>query len=343
MDLPLRPSEAAVLAELIFEQAAGRPVTDDVRNRLTGQAAALGMASVLPHFASLHEDPLQSSAYYLAVDGLASGIAEPLLLHLAPATGSDGGLLPKPRPVGRMRPGGGREILINASAFGPGDHQNISLYAESVGRCFRPRPQGVMPALRVELAEPARVAQAAFQAFRSISQLSGPYAAAILLEGRAEPYWETVWAAIRTGYRDGYTAGGPWAPETSALFTYFTTTVEAAGELSESLLAARNGAAYDLEIDLTATPMEQLQEALDGLRARGQSACSALIAPDPATLHAACAAVAASGAIPVLRGGIPSDEFAAAIRAATNGQLIYSTPFSQPDTPRLMAILEALR
>lgn len=48
IDLRLRPSEAAVLAELIFEQTTGRPVTDDVRNRLTGRAATLGMESVRP-------------------------------------------------------------------------------------------------------------------------------------------------------------------------------------------------------------------------------------------------------------------------------------------------------
>lgn len=343
IDLPLRPSEAAVLAELIFEQTAERPVTDDLRNRLTGRSAALGMASVRPYFGSLQEDPLQSSAYYLAVDGLASGSAEPLLLHLAPATGSSGGLLPNPLLVGRMRPGGGREILMNASPFGPGDHQSISLYAESVGRCFLPRPHGAMPALRVELTEPARVAPAAFQAFRAISRHSGRNVAAIQLEGHAEPFWETVWAAIRSGYRDGYTAGGPLAPDTAALFTFFTTTVEAASELAETLLAARGGAAYDLEIDLTAAPVSELQAALDGLRANGHAARSALIAPDPETLHAACAAVTASGAIPVLRGGIPSEETAAAIRAATNGRLIYSTPFSQPDSARLTAILEALR
>lgn len=187
------------------------------------------------------------------------------------------------------------------------------------------------------------MAPAVFQAIRSITTHIGRNQAAIRLEGRAEHFRETVWAAIRSGYRDGYSAGGPWTPETAALFTFFTTSVDAAGALAATLLTERKGAAYDLEVDPTATPVADMRAMPDGLRARGHAAEFALIAADPETLQAAGAAVAASGAMPVLCGGIPGEEDAAAIRAATNGRLIYSTPFSQPDSARLTAILEALR
>jgi hypothetical protein len=343
IDLPLRPSEAAVLAELIFEQADGRPLTDDARNRLAGRAAARGMTSLRPYFGSLQEDPFQSPAYYLTVDGLSSGRAEPLLLYLAPATASGCGLLPSPLLIGRMRPGGGREILMTASPFGCTDYAAIAAFAESAGRCFLPRPHGAMPGLRVELAEPARVAQTAFQAFRSISRTSGRNLAAVLLPGDAGRFWETVWAAIRAGYRDGYTAGGPFTPETAVLFSFFTTTVELARTLAGNVRPLRGGASYDLEVDLTATPVEEIHGVLEGLRLAGTAAHSALLELAPETLAQACAAVAAVGVIPALRGGILDGDTAATIRAATNGRLVYSTPFSQPDAGRLMAIIESLR
>ena len=34
IELPLKPSEAAALADLIFQYAEGRPLNDDIRNRL---------------------------------------------------------------------------------------------------------------------------------------------------------------------------------------------------------------------------------------------------------------------------------------------------------------------
>jgi exonuclease SbcC len=39
LELPLRPAEAAELANLIFDHAEGKPLSDDVRNRLASRAA----------------------------------------------------------------------------------------------------------------------------------------------------------------------------------------------------------------------------------------------------------------------------------------------------------------
>ena len=38
MDLPVKASEAAALAELIFAHAGSKPLNDDLRNRLAGRA-----------------------------------------------------------------------------------------------------------------------------------------------------------------------------------------------------------------------------------------------------------------------------------------------------------------
>jgi hypothetical protein len=116
LDLPLRPSEAAELAILIFDQAERGPLNDEVRNRLAARAAVLRLETVTPYFGSLARDPVHPSSYYLAVD---AGRGEPLLLHLAPATAPTSSIFYKPLLIGRMRRPNGPEIVINSLPFVP--------------------------------------------------------------------------------------------------------------------------------------------------------------------------------------------------------------------------------
>jgi hypothetical protein len=234
IDLPVRPSEAAALAELIFAQVEGRALTDDLRNRLAGQCATLGLKSLKPYFGSLEPDPVRTSALYLAVDGLQSGFPEPLLLHLTPSSAPTSSLFKLPLLIGRMRPGGGREIVVNAIAFGPTGRENLVNYAEHLGRTFLPRPQGALPAIATGNRHPEISLPAAFQAFRTILKTSGRnMASTVQLSGTREMttdeaiaardgenptaightrvsirhlYHCGLWAAIRAGWRDGYTA-----------------------------------------------------------------------------------------------------------------------------------------
>jgi hypothetical protein len=48
LELPLRPAEAAELAFLIFDRAEGKPLSDDVRNRLAARAAVLKLQTLTP-------------------------------------------------------------------------------------------------------------------------------------------------------------------------------------------------------------------------------------------------------------------------------------------------------
>src|SRR5205807_8785224 len=57
-DLPLRPSEASALAELIYEHAEGKRLTEDVRNRLAGRANQMKFESLTPYLGSLEKDPV---------------------------------------------------------------------------------------------------------------------------------------------------------------------------------------------------------------------------------------------------------------------------------------------
>jgi len=225
LDLPLRPSEAAELAILVFEQAERKSLNDEVRNRLAARAAVLRLETVTPHFGSLVRDPVHPSTYYLAVD---AGQGEPLLLHLAPATAPTSSIFYKPLLIGRMRRPNGPEIVVNAVPFGASDHKNLEKFVSGIGAAFLPRPQGLRPAIVVSGA-----LAAAFDAYRAILKRSGKNLAAIAADpavsGR-DFYYEGLFAAIRAGWREGYSAGirlvagaGQETIRNAAGFTRFST------------------------------------------------------------------------------------------------------------------------
>ncbi len=234
MELPLKASEAAALADLIFQSVEGRPLSDDVRNRLAGRLAALQLASIRPYAGSLQQDPIHASTYYIAVDALGQPKPVQLLLHIALASSPASGLFPNPLLIGRMRPGGGREVVVNAIPFSSQDRANLRTFAEQVDRAFLPRPQGAQPAVATGNRHPEISLPAAFEAFRKILQTTGVnMASTVQLSATREMTTDAVlaardgetptsaghtrvsighlydaglWAAIRAGWRDGYNA-----------------------------------------------------------------------------------------------------------------------------------------
>ncbi|MBI4873441.1 MAG: hypothetical protein HY822_02270 [Acidobacteria bacterium] len=201
VDMPLRPGEASALAEVVFRHLGGRPPTDDVRARLGSRLAALELGSIRPYIGSLVEDPTHQATYYLAADSLAGPAPAPLLLHLASSSAPFSALFPKAMLVARMQPVGGREVVVNAIPFGPRDTANLRAYAEKLDRAFLPRPQGALPSIAAASARPETGFPAAFEAFRQIRQAGGANWAAVAGDAGAG-----LWAAIRAGWREGYTA-----------------------------------------------------------------------------------------------------------------------------------------
>ena len=196
LELPLDPPEACELANLIFEVAGGKALSDDIRNRIAARAALLKPVSLTPWMRSVERDPVHPSAYYVAVDGLAGGGATaPLLLHLAPASAPTSSIYPKPLLIGRMRRPNGAEMVINAIPFGAGDRQNVETYAARINPAFHPQPQGARATITVGQDFPA-----AFEAFRGMQKRTGKNYAAL-----AGDYHAAVWAAIRAGWRAPYT------------------------------------------------------------------------------------------------------------------------------------------
>lgn len=196
------------MGNLVFDQAEGRPLSDDVRNRIAARATVLRLDTIKPHFGSLERDPIHPSAYYLAVDGVQR---EPLLLYLASATAPTSSIFYKPLLIGRGRRVNGPEMVINAVPFGPASQENLRKFAIQINTAFLPRPQGSRTAIAIGASYPEACLPAAFEAFRAIQKRTGRNLAALCVAPGAAParevYHTGLWAAIRAGWRDGYSAG----------------------------------------------------------------------------------------------------------------------------------------
>jgi len=210
IELPLKPSEAAALADLIFQHAEGRPLTDDVRNRMSGRLSSLELTSMVPYIGSLQKDPVHSSAYYIAVDADSGPAPDSLLLRMALASSPASAHFPDSILIGRMRPGGGREIVVNAIPFAVTDRENIRTFTGRIDRSFYPRPQGAQSAVSLVIRRPLQEIPAAFDAFRTISRKYGVNLASLTATANSsgeEIYCAALWAAIRAGWREGYNLG----------------------------------------------------------------------------------------------------------------------------------------
>ena len=189
------------MASLVFDLAERRPLTDDIRNRIAARVAPLRLESFTPHMGSLARDPVHHSTYYVAVD-VAEG--PPQLLHMALATAPTSGVFHKPLLIGRVRRASGPEVVINAIPFGPSDVAALEEYVSRVDNAFVPRPQGSRGAILTVSAAPGAAMAAAFEAFRRILKRTGRNLAAI--ETTPLDFDAGLWAAVRAGWRDGYSA-----------------------------------------------------------------------------------------------------------------------------------------
>jgi hypothetical protein len=265
LELPLRPSEAAELANLIFDHAERKPLTDELRTRLAGRAAILKLETIRPYFGSLGRDPVHPSAYYLAVDGISGS---PQLLYMALSTAPTSSIFHQPLLIGRMRRTNGPEFVINASPFGPTDCGNIELFATKIDTAFQPRQQGS----RAEVILPADCA-GAFDVFRAVHRRTGKNVAAL-----SGDFHAGVWAAIRAGWRLGFAGicDGLVVPLPYSRFAVDGRSLPEAALIHEQIRQARAAlklsAAFDFEVMLPECDAESLESSLDWLRTNGHPA-----------------------------------------------------------------------
>jgi len=215
-ELPLRASEAAAVADLLFQQVEGKPLTPDQRGRFAGRLSALSTPSLIAYPASLSADPIHPSTYYLAVDGLTQGVT-PLLLRIGVASAPGTALFPKSLMVGRMRPGGQREIVISGIPFATTDEATIRTFVEKVDKAFLPKATGLQPSTIVHCDDAALEAQEVFRV--------APRTVNLAVEVDASGFWAVLWAAIRAGRREAFsvaTAIDCQAPATVEALAWFT-------------------------------------------------------------------------------------------------------------------------
>lgn len=234
MEQGLNLNDLKVIADFILTRLEGRVLDDDLRLRLACEFNSLGLTGLRPSFGSLEKDPVQAANCYLAVDVAATGGIPAFLLQLNPASAPARALFTRALLTERIHTASRREVVLNAFPFTSGDHENIRLFAEEIAPVFFPRPQGSLPAVAVGNRHPEISLPAAFDAFRTILQkmninmastvqlsatremttgeaLAGrdgenPTAAGHTRVSIRHLYHAGVWAAIRQGWREGYTA-----------------------------------------------------------------------------------------------------------------------------------------
>jgi hypothetical protein len=144
----------------------------------------------------------------------------------------------------------GPEMVINAIPFGPDDGDAVEAFAARINSAFYPQPQGARGTITIE-EDP----QAAFRFFRAQQKRTGKNFAAL-----AGNYYAAMWAAIRGGWRAGYTAGIDIGDEIPVeAYSRYTVSIKptetglkAAEEAHERLRRVRGGLkiprAFDLEL-----------------------------------------------------------------------------------------------
>jgi hypothetical protein len=229
-----KAEELRALAELLLEAGAGGKVEDGARADLDAELGKRGFTSLRAYAGSLEKDPSGAATYYLALDAVQGSRVEPRLLELSSDAPAAAGRFRNPLQAESSRLSGGREVGLKLYSFASRDHEAVRTFAEEVAPAFLPRPQRALPAIATGNRHPEISLPAAFAAFRTIlAKLGVNWASTVQLSATREMttedaiaardgenpvavghtrvsirhlYHAGLWAAIRAGWRAGYTA-----------------------------------------------------------------------------------------------------------------------------------------
>jgi hypothetical protein len=233
MELQIKTEEAAKIAGVVLQIRAGRRLDDATRETVAAKLRGLALSTLRVFPGSLEQDPDMKSNFYLAVDGAAGGSWSPLLLQIAPLPDVSRDYFANPVAVERAVVAG-QKVVLNFFSFSTYDRLDIRTFTSSINSQFLPRPQGALPAIAAGNRHPEISLPAAFDAYRTILekrrvnmastvQLSAtremtteealaardgenPVATGHTRVSIRHLYDAGLWAAIRAGWRDGYTA-----------------------------------------------------------------------------------------------------------------------------------------
>ena len=82
----IKANEAAALADLVYQQFDGKPLTGGARNQFVERLPSLALETFTPFPGSLQQDPIHPSTYYIAIDTHATLTAGAMLLRIALAS-----------------------------------------------------------------------------------------------------------------------------------------------------------------------------------------------------------------------------------------------------------------
>ncbi len=232
MEPRLGQGQTEALARLAPQIHAGG--TPQAQQEAETRAASLLSAGLRLFWKSATPDPACPRAFYLALDAAQGGRWEPMLLRVAPVSSAPPERFRGLARLGETRLADGEPATMDAIPFTSRDHDNIGAFVENVDRAFLPRPQRELPAIAAGNRHPEISLPAAFEAFGEIlARMGVNMASTVQLSATREMtvdsaiesrdgenplapghtrvsirhlYHAGLWAAVRAGWRCGYTA-----------------------------------------------------------------------------------------------------------------------------------------
>ncbi len=265
---PVKPSEAVVLADLIFRITQSRPWSNDLRARLASSLPTISLDSITPFPQTLAPDPTHASTFFVVVHSKSGAAPGHWLLHMAPASAATTPLFPNPILLARVRPAGEREIVVNAIPF----EENLAAIVNGL------HPQLLARSTSVHSIHSKPVNADLTQFLRNFPKHSNLLPAI----RTSTPEWQVYAPLLLSNWRDGFVAileklrEVPTASAAEA-FSRFSVIADSPFDARSiagfhSRLKSTVKKSFDLEIDLSAHALleaEDLHTLLDNLKLLG--------------------------------------------------------------------------
>ncbi|MGA2628643.1 MAG: tagaturonate epimerase family protein [Terriglobia bacterium] len=230
--LSIAMNEARSLTELVMQLTGAKSIAE-ARTQLAAGAGATQFTNLRVCPQSLEKDPEDNSTCYLVADVAGPKDKSSVLFQWSTGAGRTVSRFLHPLLNHRIS-AAGKEVELTVFPFSSTDRENVRAFAEKVARVFLPRPQRALPAIAAGNRHPEISLPAVFDAFREIlARLNVNMASTVQLSATREMttddaisvrdgenptaightrvsiqhlYDAGLWAAIRSGWREGYSA-----------------------------------------------------------------------------------------------------------------------------------------
>ena len=230
--LSIAMNEARSLTELVTQLTGANSIAE-ARTQLAPGAGGTQFTNLRVCPQSLEKDPEDNSTCYLVADAAGPKVKNSVLFQWSTGAGKTVSRFLHPLLNHRVS-AAGKEVELTVFPFSSTDRENVRAFAEKVARVFLPRPQRALPAIAAGNRHPEISLPAVFDAFREIlARLNVNMASTVQLSATREMttddaiavrdgenptaightrvsiqhlYHAGLWAAIRSSWREGYSA-----------------------------------------------------------------------------------------------------------------------------------------